>query len=332
MKTQSILVTGGSGTLGRAFTRYALAQNVWRRVICYSRDEWKQSQMITEFGSDPAFRAFIGDVRDYDRLRQACQGVDVVIAAAALKRVDATADNPMELLKTNVNGIENTIRAAADVGVKKVVVISSDKAVAPANPYGVSKAMAETVAATSNAWTHPRGTKVCAVRYGNVLGSRGSVVELWRNQMLAGSPITITDARMTRFAMTIEQAVTTVMVAMYWMDGGEIFIPVLPAVDVTTLAAAVTGGLPYKEIGLRLGGEKLHESLLSDDEMPRTMLFMCEAAHHYVVKPIRREWSGDPWPWLGTSIPVDRTYRSDLVRKLSVEEVAQLLTETEAGK
>lgn len=320
------LVTGGSGTLGRAWIRVALAHPEGR-VICYSRNEHMQAQLIDEFGHHPEFRAFLGDVRDYDRLKQACRGVETVIAAAALKRVESTAYNPTELTKTNVIGVENTIRAAAAGGVGKVVLISSDKAVCPANPYGVSKAMAETVAIMSNSWCHPAGLRVCAVRYGNVLGSRGSVIETWRKQMAKGEPFRLTDLRMTRFAMSIADAVACVRFAVRWMHGGEVFIPSLPSVHLEDVARAVNQDWPQEVVGLRSGGEKLHESLLSAEEATRTVAV---DDGYYVVHPSYRDWSGEAWPAKGTRVPEGFTYTSDRnMVWLNPEQTRLMIQETE---
>lgn len=316
----SILITGGTGTLGHALVRACLnrefqhthgdADQPFDRVIVYSRDEVKQAQMTAQFGKHPAFRAFLGDVRDYARLEQACRGVDVVVAAAALKRVDATAYNPMELLRTNVIGVENTIRAAVAAGVTHVVVVSSDKCVAPTTPYGVSKAMAETIAVTSNAWSWPLGTKVSAVRYGNVLGSRGSVVEMWRQQAAANLPLAITDERMSRFVMTIEQAVACVRFAVRTMIGGEIVVPVLPSAMVKDIANAVSIGHAFEIIGLRPGGEKLAESLLCDHEPPRTRrIDVSPTEAYYIVAPAQSDWWGGTWP--GEPVAADLRYASD---------------------
>lgn len=283
--------------------------------------------MTDLFGAFPAFRAFLGDVRDVDRLRQACQGVDVVVAAAALKRVDATAYNPSELIKTNVLGVENTIRAAVDAKVKKVIVVSSDKCVAPTTPYGVSKAMAETTAVYSNTWAYPQGTKVAAVRYGNVLASRGSVIYRWRDQVARGAAVTLTDPRMSRFIMTIEDAVAVVVYAINEIRGGEVVVPVLASATLGTLADAVAPGYPVEVVGLRPGGEKLAESLLADDEIPRTR----RAGRYFIVTPASNLWHDESW--YGEPVEADFVYRSDQNTDwLSVAEVRALLAVTEAAR
>lgn len=319
-----VLITGGTGTLGRAFIRRCLSLDC-ERVVCFSRDEWKQAMLEDEFDDHHALRLFLGDVRDYPRLRQACAGVDLVVAAAALKRIDAAAYNPTETTMTNVHGVENTIRAAVDAGVPQVIVISSDKAVAPTTHYGATKALAETTAVQSNTWTFPQGTCVSAVRYGNVLGSRGSVVQTWQRQAAKGQALTITDRRMSRFIMTIEQAVDLVLWTADHMLGGEIVVPNLPSATVTDLAEAVVPGHPTIEVGLRSGAEKLAESLLCDDEPRRTVCI----DDYFVVTPAQRDWSSEKW--IGAALAPDATYRSDLnERWLDAAQLRQLLLSTEA--
>ena len=320
-----ILITGGTGTFGRAFIRAAIESGRYDRIVSLSRDEQKVASVNEEFGSFPGFRAFIGDVRDRDRLRDACRGIDTVIAAAALKRVDSTCYNPDELYKTNVAGVDNTIRAAADCGVQRVLVVSSDKACAPTNPYGVSKAMAESCSTSANVWAYPRGTRISVVRYGNVLGSRGSVIGIWKSQLAARQPLTITDHRMTRFVLTIEQAVAFSERALACMEGGEIFVPVLPSAEIPELARAVGGErCGIVETGLRPGGEKLAEALLNEEEPSRTVV----RDGMYVITPSHHEWRATPFE--GPRLPADFVYRSDANRRwLDSDALRILLTTTE---
>lgn len=302
----SVLVTGGTGSLGTALVSHLLTCNLADRVCVYSRDEVKQAQMAQRF-PDPRVRFFLGDVRDVDRLEQACVGVDVVVAAAALKRVDKTAYDPSEVIKTNIYGTHNTIEAARRCGVKKVVVISSDKAVQPTNIYGATKMCAEWLAVTSNAYTHPQGTRVSVVRYGNVIGSRGSVVEVWRNAVKNHEPLTLTDDRCTRFWISMQQAVELVLYAVEHMDGGEIFVPKLPSMKLVDLADAVAGvGYPRTWTGLRPGGEKLHEKLLNEDEVTRTI----RTPWCYIVNPALPYWGG--MQWVGEPLPKDFVYESNV--------------------
>ena len=317
---KSVLITGATGSLGNALVRHILTTQV-NRIACLSRDEVKQSQMAQRF-TDHRLRFFLGDVRDVDRLEQAFHSIDMVIHAAALKRVDRVAYDPSEAVKTNILGTQNVISAAMRAKVKKVLLISSDKAVEPQNIYGATKMTAEWLAVMSNVYTYPQGTKVSAVRYGNVIGSRGSVVELWQAAVANGEPLQLTDDRCTRFWITLAQAVQLVMTALEQMDGGEIFVPVLPSMKLTDLAEAIAPS-PYPRFvtSLRPGGEKLHETLLNQDEVQRTVL----AGGIFVVNPSLRFWGGVPW--IGLALPTDFVYRSDLnTRWLSVEDMRYLMT------
>lgn len=328
-----VLVTGGTGTLGRAFIRRALKDGRWDHVVAFSRDEVKQSQLRQEFGKDGP-RLFLGDVRDANRLAMAMRGVDTVIHAAALKRVDAGSYSPSEMVATNVLGTMNVVSQAILNHVKQVVVISSDKCVAATNLYGASKFMAECFSVHANAYGFPSGTKIAAARYGNVLGSRGSVVGIWRDQVARGVPLTITDDRMTRFVMTIEQAVALVLHALDTMQGGEVFVPLLPSARMVDLALAVVPDsirsdiYPMVKDGWRAGGEKLHESLLNEEEPSRTRRYNgC-----YVVAPSVHEWTADP-QWAGELVDPSLIYRSDVNdRFLTVDELRAMLDATEAGR
>lgn len=259
-KSETILVTGGTGSFGRAFVKRILKGTDYRKVIVFSRDELKQWEMAGEV-QDDRVRFFLGDVRDKDRLLRAFSGVDVVVHAAALKQVPACEYNPMEAIKTNVMGAANVIDAALDSGVKRVIALSTDKAVNPVNLYGATKLCSDKLFVAANSYSGVAGTKFSVVRYGNVVGSRGSVVPLFLKNK--GEKVTITDPRMTRFWITLDQAVEFVNKSLVRMKGGEIFVPKIPAMAITDLAEAL--GCTYTVTGIR-PGEKLHEVLISEDE------------------------------------------------------------------
>jgi UDP-N-acetylglucosamine 4,6-dehydratase len=312
-----ILVTGGTGSLGRALTRHLLATTDWH-VIVLSRDEWKQSQMRADI-TDPRLDFFLGDVRDQDRLRLAFSSVDTVVHTAALKRVDSVARDPDEVFKTNVMGTRNVLRAAHRAGVRRVLLISSDKACYATNAYGVSKAQAEWMTTAYNVYGAPSGTYSSVLRYGNVLGSRGSVVHLWRTQPL---PLTITNPRATRFIVTMPQAVNLVTSALRVMEGGEIFVPMLPAADALTLAEAVRPGMSYVESGWRPGGEKYHETLLTAEEAERAV----DLSTVSIIPPFFRPWrAGRPW-WAALPPAHQEARTSETARRLSIEQVREMLT------
>src|SRR5690349_9861998 len=278
-----VLITGGTGSLGHALVRR------WKdsaeRIVVFSRDEWKQAEMARLYSGEN-IRYFLGDVRDKARLEQALVGIDTVIHAAALKRVDAVAYNPVEVLKTNVLGTQNVIEAAVSSGVRRVVVVSSDKAVEPANVYGSSKNVAEHLAVSANVYAVPRGTRVSVVRYGNVAWSRGSVLFTWAEQA-AHRYIQVTDKRMTRFWLTLDQAVDTIEDALETSDPGEVLIPQLKSAALIDIARAmVHGDCVIEEIGLRPGGEKLHEVLLGAEEGSRAVDYVdC-----YILEPHLPTW------------------------------------------
>jgi UDP-N-acetylglucosamine 4,6-dehydratase len=261
----SLLITGGTGSLGNALTTYLLRETKLRRVIIYSRDELKQHEMRQRFGNDPRLRFFIGNVRDLDRLRRAFTGVDYVIHAAALKQVPAAEYNPFECIKTNVIGGQNVIDAALDSGIKKLVALSTDKACNPINLYGATKLCSDKLFVSGNAYAGSSPTRFAVVRYGNVSGSRGSVVPLFKRLAAEGGEVTITDERMTRFWITIENAVDLVMESFEQMEGGEIFVPKIPSMRITDLAEALCPGQPIRTIGIR-PGEKLHEAMIGEDD------------------------------------------------------------------
>ena len=272
----NILITGGTGSYGRAFVKDALENNRADRIVVYSRDEWKQAEMAEEMREcgGGRIRFFLGDIRDRDRLKRAMADIDFVVHAAALKRVDAVAYNPSEVVKTNVIGTMNVIDAALDEGVRKVILISSDKAVNPTNIYGASKFMAEQYSIHANSYHGKRDCVISVVRWGNVMGSRGSVVNVFRKRAAKGLPLQITNPECTRFFITLPQAVSFTWNAHELMEGGEIYIPKLKAFSIPCLAGAILGmrgpACGQQIIGLRPGGEKIHESLLNDEEMTRT--------------------------------------------------------------
>jgi UDP-N-acetylglucosamine 4,6-dehydratase len=280
---KSILITGGTGSFGQAFVRKLVETYGPRRIVVFSRDELKQSQMQeTLLALDPVFscvRYFIGDVRDKDRLRRAFSQVDIVVHAAALKQVPAAEYNPIEAIKTNVMGAANVIDAAIDQGVKKVLALSTDKAANPVNLYGATKLCSDKLFIAARSYTTAKQTDFAVVRYGNVLGSRGSVVPILLKQMKQGF-LTLTDERMTRFVITLEQGVDFVMRSVDRMEGGEMFVPRLPSVKVTDLAEAMAPGMALKSIGIR-PGEKLHETMISEDDSRLTLAYH----DHYVILP-----------------------------------------------
>jgi len=269
-----ILITGGTGSFGREFTRTVFKKYKPEKLIIFSRDEFKQHEMSKLFPLEkyPAIRFFIGDVRDKSRLFRAFEGVDYVIHAAALKQVPALEYNPMEAVKTNVNGADNIVDAAIDAGVKKVVALSTDKAVSPTNLYGATKLVAEKIFIAANAYGGGR-VKFSVVRYGNVLGSRGSVIPLFlslKQQNIKEFPVT--DERMTRFWITLDQGVNFVLHALKESEGGEVFVPKIPSMKIGDLARAIDPACSFKITGIR-PGEKLHETLISEDEARTVKVF-----------------------------------------------------------
>ena len=314
----SLLITGGTGSLGNALTRYLLDHTNLRRVIIYSRDELKQHEMRQRFGNDPRLRFFIGNVRDLDRLRRAFTGVDYVIHAAALKQVPAAEYNPFECIKTDVLGGQNVIEAALDCGVKKLVALSTDKACNPINLYGATKLCSDKLFVAGNAYAGGSGTQFAVVRYGNVSGSRGSVVPLFKRFAETGGEVTITDERMTRFWITIETAVQLVMDSFEHMVGGEIFVPKIPSMRVVDLAQALCPGQPIRVIGIR-PGEKLHEAMIGEDDS-RSVIDM---GARYAILP-EFEWYNARRD-RGTPVPDGFSYTSDRNEDwLTVEQLKEL--------
>jgi len=283
IKDQVVLITGGTGSFGRKFAEIVLRDFAPAKLIIFSRDELKQHDMHREF-DDERLRFFIGDVRDVDRLRRAMQGVDVVVHAAALKQVPACEYNPMEAILTNVMGAKNVIDAAIDGRVEKTVALSTDKAVNPANLYGATKLCAEKLFVQSNSYGAARNSWFSCVRYGNVVGSRGSVIPVFQQQRQDGK-ITITDKRMTRFWISLDQGVRFVVRCIGEMQGGEVFIPKIPSTNIMDVKEAVAPECEVEYVGIR-PGEKLHEVLISEDEARQTV----ECEDMYVIQPAHAWW------------------------------------------
>jgi UDP-N-acetylglucosamine 4,6-dehydratase len=300
----SILITGGTGSLGKSLVEYLLCETKVRRVAVLSRDELKQQQLRNQFKNDPRLRWFLGDIRDYDRLRRAFHGVDYMIHAAALKQVDTGEYNPMEFIKTNVLGSQNVIDASIDAGVKRVVALSTDKASSPINLYGATKLTADKLFIAANNYSFTYGTTFSVVRYGNVMGSRGSVIPFFRNIAAQGKPLPITDLRMTRFWISIELAVKFVIDSLEMMTGGELYVPKIPSMKIIDLAQAVAPDAKLVEIGMR-PGEKLHEEMISADDSRRTTIL----DNRFVVNPTVAEWGYTP-P-VGAIMPEGQAYKSD---------------------
>lgn len=317
---QTILVTGGTGSFGKHFCNLMIAKYKPKVIRVYSRDELKQHEMRQHFGEE-YIRYFIGDVRDADRLRRAMEGVDIVVHAAALKQVPACEYNPLEAVKTNIHGAQNVIDAAIDVGVSKVIALSTDKAVNPVNLYGATKLCADKIIIQGNAYSGPRGTIFSCVRYGNVIGSRGSVIPLFKNQRRSGK-ITITDKRMTRFWLTLDQAVELVVDAFCHMHGGEIFVPRIPSMKMMDLAKAIAPECEIEIIGIR-PGEKLHEALITEEEGRNAVAYN----GMYVVMPNYSWWERRNYI-SGRQLPEGFTYTSnDNDMWLSIEDLRAIVHE-----
>ena len=281
---QSILVTGGTGSFGQKFAEIALKYGNPRKLIVLSRDEMKQADMAERF-QDLRLRFFLGDVRDRDRLHRAFQDVDVVVHAAALKQVPAGEYNPFEVVKTNIMGAQHVIDVAIDSGVSRVVALSTDKAANPINLYGATKLAADKLFVAANSYGSGTGTRFATVRYGNVVGSRGSVIPFFLSRRPTGV-LPITHPDMTRFWITLEQGVTLVLAATRWMRGGEIFVPKIPSMKVVDLARAVAPECRLEIVGIR-AGEKLHEVMIPGDEARNTF----EYDTHYIIAPAFHEWT-----------------------------------------
>jgi UDP-N-acetylglucosamine 4,6-dehydratase len=304
-KDQVVLVTGGTGSFGKKFIKILLEEKQPKKVIVFSRDELKQHEMQVGGYNQENLRYFIGDIRDRERLVRAMHGVDIVVHAAALKQVPACEYNPMEAIKTNIMGTANVVEAALDAGVKKVLMVSTDKAVSPANLYGATKHAGEKLTIQSNAYAGGSATRFSCVRYGNVVGSRGSIVPLFLKQR-AGGKITVTDDRMTRFWLSLEQGVRFVISCIEQMEGGEVFVPKIPSTKVVDLAKAIAPDAKIEIIGIR-PGEKLHEMLISEDEARHAI----ELDKMFVVQPAEATWFGYSWKDKGTALKEGYYYSSD---------------------
>jgi UDP-N-acetylglucosamine 4,6-dehydratase len=317
---KSVLVTGATGSFGKAFIRRLLSDFEPRRVVVFSRDELKQYEFRQELGDDPRLRWFIGDVRDRARLEQAFNGVEVVVHAAAMKQVDTAEYNPFECIATNVLGAENVINAAIGCGVDRVIALSTDKASSPANLYGASKLCSDKLFVAGNHYVGGSATRFSVVRYGNVVGSRGSVVPLFR-QLAETGTLPITDDRMTRFWITLPQAVQFVVDSFDRMQGGEIFVPRIPSTTIVDLATAIAPEAEQQIIGIR-PGEKLHEEMISANDAHRTRL----RNDHYVILPVMKGWDEVEIVDSGDEVAEEFAYQSDSNDWfLSVEEIRDLL-------
>jgi len=322
-----ILVTGGTGSFGKKFIRIMLNEHTPAKLIIYSRDELKQHEMRQSGFDSPRLRYFIGDVRDRERMVRALNGVDIVVHAAALKQVGACEYNPQEAIKTNINGTSNVIEASIDMGVKRVLALSTDKAVNPVNLYGATKLAAEKLVVQSNSYAGSKVTRLSCVRYGNVVGSRGSVVPVFLEQSKQGK-ITITDERMTRFWITLDQGVHFVMGCVEKMQGGEVFVPKIPSMTITDLAKAVAPEAEVEVVGIR-PGEKLHEVLISEDEARTTI----ELEDMYVVQPAEALWFGHTWEQQGKRLADGYRYSSnDNPQWLSIEELKEIIAPIKQGR
>lgn len=324
LNDKAILVTGGTGTFGKAFTRYVLEHYNPKKIIIYSRDEFKQFIMQNEFKPyADKLRFFIGDVRDRDRLTRALDGVDYVIHAAALKQVPACEYNPAEAIKTNVNGAQNVIDACLDTNVKKVVALSTDKAVNPVNLYGGTKLVSDKLFIAANAYAGARDISFSIVRYGNVAGSRGSVIPFFDSILKnGGTELPITDYRMTRFWISLQQGVELVVKALEEAKGGETFISKIPSFKITDLAEAMAPGMATREVGIR-EGEKLHEIMVTVEDAPHTY----EYDKHFIIYP-QMVWSEHKRAVpTGKKVPEGFSYSSGNNSEwLSVEQIRELLS------
>lgn len=303
-ENKSVLITGGTGSIGQALIKELLYNQKIRRLAIYSRDELKQSALKDIFTSDSRLRWFLGDIRDLPRLRIALKGVDFVIHAAALKQVDTGEYNPMEFIKTNILGSSNVIEAAIDSGVQKVIALSTDKASSPINLYGATKLTADKLFVSANNFGKAAGTVFSVVRYGNVMGSRGSVIPFFQDLAKRNLPIPITDKRMTRFWISLDEAVKFIIDSFKIMQGGELYVPRIPSMRLIDLAEVISPNSNWIETGIR-PGEKLHEEMISSDDSRRTVLL----DNRYVVNPVAAEWGYESPN--GTSVPEGFAYKSD---------------------
>lgn len=315
---KTILITGGTGSFGRQFVQTALAQHRPAKIIVYSRDELKQSEMEQAF-PDARMRFFLGDVRDLERLKLACHGVEVIVHAAALKQVPAAEYNPFEAIKTNILGAQNVIAAALATGVARVVALSTDKAANPINLYGATKLCSDKLFIAGNAYSGGKGPRMAVVRYGNVVGSRGSVIPLFLKLRSTGR-LPVTDARMTRFWITLQQGVDFVIECLERMHGGELFVPKIPSTTIMDLACAIGPDCRHEIVGIR-PGEKLHEMMIGEDDARRTL----DMGGHFVVQPDFPWWEANNVVG-GRRVPDGFAYRSDTnPDRLDVGQICALL-------
>lgn len=322
---KSVFISGGTGSFGQAFIRTLLARYKPKRVVVFSRDELKQYEMQQELNA-PCMRYFLGDVRDAERLQQAMRGIDLVVHAAALKQVPAAEYNPSECIRTNVGGAENIINAALANGVQKVIALSTDKASSPINLYGATKLLSDKLFIAANNITGDHQTRFAVVRYGNVVGSRGSVLPFFRKLIKDGTvDLPITDARMTRFLITLDEGVEFVMRSFQRMQGGELFVPKIPSARIVDLATALAPEMPHRMVGIR-PGEKLHEMMISRDDSTHTLEF----AEHFVIAPSivfseQRNYTVDSLGEQGQPVIEGFEYVSDTnAHYLSIEELHEL--------
>lgn len=319
---RSVMITGGTGSFGKMFIKVALERLDPARLIVFSRDELKQSELRALYPAEDRLRFFIGDVRDRHRLRRAMDGVDIVVHAAALKQVDTAEYNPFECIQTNVLGAQNVIDTAIDAGVARVVALSTDKASSPVNLYGASKLCADKLFIAGNHYASHSRTRLGVVRYGNVIGSRGSVLPFFRESARTGT-VPITDTRMTRFWITLNEAVNLVTMALSDMQGGELYVPKIPSMRIVDLAEAVAPGAKLQVIGIR-PGEKLHEEMISVDDARRTV----EYENHYVIRPVLAGWAEKDLSVGGLPVADGFSYSSATNdRWLSVDDLRRLVEE-----
>jgi len=315
---KSVLITGGTGSFGKKMVRTLLTETSARKVIVFSRDELKQYEMQQCYRGESRIRFFIGDVRDYQRLYRAFDGVDYVVHAAALKQVPAAEYNPLEAVKTNINGAENVIDAAINQGVERVIALSTDKACAPVNLYGATKLVSDKLFIAGNAYSGSHRTRFAVVRYGNVVGSRGSVVPLFQELAKSGR-LPITDSRMTRFWITLNQGVHFVMMSLTLMHGGELFVPKIPSTRVIDLAKAIAPDAEIDLVGIR-PGEKMHEEMITVHDASRTV----DMGTYYVVQPDMDWWRAEKLD--GCSVPDGFHYTSDKNEWwLNTEEIREMI-------
>jgi len=329
LKDKSVLITGGTGSFGKKCAEILTSQAQLKRLVIFSRDEQKHVAMRRELfppSKFPNIRFFVGDVRDHQRLTQALKGIDYVIHAAAMKHVDMAEYNPQECIRTNIGGAENVINASIDCGVKKVVALSTDKAASPINLYGATKLCSDKLFSAGNSLAGEHGTRFAVVRYGNVLGSNGSVVPLFMRLREQGE-LPITDAAMTRFIITLEQGVDFVLKSFQRMEGGEVFVPKIPSTTIMDIAKAVAPQCKTRIIGIR-PGEKLHECMVPEDEARQTLEF----EDHFVIQPCSRSWTAKEPDYVkhGTPCPVGFSYSSDNNEHwFTIEQLRSLIEECE---